>query len=62
MLSYIDIEAFTTANYRVTAQPNSPSQETATSNASSIAVTPRRKNLAKRMLAAAKPTQAKQNK
>lgn len=56
MLSYIDIEAFATANYRAATKPSSTSQEIPSVYLTNTQLTLRRKQMAKRILAATKQT------
>ncbi|HMT93814.1 hypothetical protein [uncultured Thiothrix sp.] len=60
MLSYVDIEAFTTYNYRVTTKAGSSSQDKTSANLTDTQITIRHKQIAKRMLAASKQTTSKQ--
>lgn len=62
MLSYIDIEAFATANYRATTKSSSTSQDTHSASLTTTQLTIRRKQMAERILAAAKPNKARQTK
>lgn len=62
MLSYIDIEAFATANYRATTQSGSTSQNTHPANLPPKQLAMRRKQMTERILAAAKPTKTRQTK
>lgn len=54
MLSYIDIEAFATANNRANTKPSAVTQENFALNLTSPHLSIRRKQIAKRLVAASK--------
>lgn len=60
MLSYVDIEAFTTYDYRATTKTGSSSQDKTSANLTPTQITLRRKQMAERILAASHLTKDRQ--